>query len=83
MLAFCIYLIERVNDPDHFGSIVRSFWFSIVTMTTIGYGDVTPATPLGKVLAILFGIVGIICIALLTANILEANTKFNDSEYTP
>ena len=52
-------------------------------MTTIGYGDVTPATPLGKVLAILFGIVGIICIALLTANILEANTKFNDSEYTP
>tara|TARA_B100002051_G_scaffold255270_1_gene270754 strand:+ start:1713 stop:2462 length:750 start_codon:yes stop_codon:yes gene_type:complete len=83
MLAFFIYLIERVNDPNHFGSIVRSFWFSIVTMTTIGYGDVTPATPLGKVLAILFGIVGIICIALLTANILEANTKFNDSEYTP
>ncbi len=82
MLAFFIYLIEKVNDAEHFGSIVRSFWFSIVTMTTIGYGDVTPATPLGKVLAILFGIVGIVCIALLTANILEANTKFNDSEYT-
>lgn len=77
-LAFCIYLLERFNDVDHFGSIVRAFWFSIVTMTTIGYGDVTPATALGKVLAIAFGIVGIVCIALLTANILEANTRFNE-----
>ena len=70
--------MERFNDVDHFGSIVRAFWFSIVTMTTIGYGDVTPATALGKVLAIAFGIVGIVCIALLTANILEANTRFNE-----
>ena len=58
----------------------RSFWFSIVTMTTIGYGDVTPTTSLGKVLAIMFGIVGIVCVALLTANILEANAKFNEIE---
>ena len=79
-LAFCIYLLEKTNDVDHFGSIVRAFWFSIVTMTTIGYGDVTPATALGKVLAIGFGMVGIVCIALLTANILEANARFNDTQ---
>jgi voltage-gated potassium channel len=80
VMAFCVYLLERSNDPDHFGSIVRAFWFSIVTMTTIGYGDVTPTTSLGKVLAITFGIVGIVCVALLTANILEANAKFNEIE---
>ena len=78
LMAFFIYLIERNNDVEHFGSIVRAFWFSIVTMTTIGYGDITPTTSLGKILAITFGIVGIICVALLTANIIESNTKFNE-----
>ena len=80
VMAFSIYLLERTNDAEHFGSIVRAFWFSIVTMTTIGYGDVTPSTSLGKILAITFGIVGIVCVALLTANILEANSKFNELE---
>ncbi|MBL6802111.1 MAG: two pore domain potassium channel family protein [Synechococcus sp. BS307-5m-G38] len=78
VLAFCMYLLERSNDPQYFGSIVRAFWFSIVTMTTIGYGDITPSSSLGKIIAILFGLVGIVCIALLTANILEANAKFNE-----
>ena len=72
-----MYVVERYNDADHFGSIVRSFWFSIVTVTTIGYGDVTPPTTLGKSLAVAFGILGIICIALLTANILDANGRFD------
>ena len=80
VMAFCIYLLEKSNDLEHFGSIVRSLWFSIVTMTTIGYGDVTPSTSLGKMLAIAFGLVGIICVALLTANILEANSKYNELE---
>ena len=78
LMAFSIYIIERNNDAEHFGSIVRAFWFSIVTMTTIGYGDITPTTSLGKILAISFGIIGIICVALLTANIIESNTKFNE-----
>lgn len=78
VLALCMYLLEGPYDPEHFGSIVRAFWFSIVTLTTIGYGDVTPFTALGKGLAIAFGIVGIVCVALLTANIVEANAKFNE-----
>ena len=71
-----MYFVERFNDSEHFGSIVRSFWFSIVTVTTIGYGDVTPPTAIGKCLAVAFGILGIVCIALLTANILDANSRF-------
>ena len=77
VMAFCFYLIEKDFDTEHFGSIVRALWFSIVTSTTIGYGDITPSTTLGKFVAICFGIVGIICVALLTANILESNSRFN------
>ena len=54
--------------------------FSIVSLTTIGYGDVTPSTTLGKIVAIGFGIVGIVCVALLTANIIESNSRFNELE---
>ena len=72
-----MYQLERFNNPEHFGSIFRAFWFSMVTMTTIGYGDVTPSTAMGKSIAIIFGLSGIVCVALLTANILEANSKFN------
>ena len=77
IFSVMMYVVERYHDTDHFGSIVRSFWFSIVTVTTIGYGDVTPPTTLGKCLAVAFGILGIICIALLTANILDANGRFD------
>ena len=80
VLAFFMYQLERFNSPEHFGSIFRAFWFSMVTMTTIGYGDITPSTALGKSIAILFGLSGIVCVALLTANILEANSKFNEFE---
>ena len=82
IMAFCIYLLERDSDSEHFGSIIRALWFSIVTSTTIGYGDVTPSTTLGKFVAIGFGIVGIVCVALLTANILESNSRFNALEET-
>jgi voltage-gated potassium channel len=77
IFSVMMYVVERYHDAEHFGSIVRSFWFSIVTVTTIGYGDVTPPTTLGKCLAVAFGILGIICIALLTANILDANGRFD------
>ncbi|MGB1415895.1 MAG: potassium channel family protein [Synechococcus sp.] len=80
VFSVLMYVVERFNDSDHFGSIVRSFWFSIVTVTTIGYGDVTPPTSLGKCLAVAFGMLGIVCIALLTANILEANSRFDRLE---
>ena len=80
VMAFCIYLLERDFDSEHFGSITRALWFSIVSLTTIGYGDVTPSTTLGKIVAIGFGIVGIVCVALLTANIIESNSRFNQLE---
>lgn len=64
--ATLIYLIEGDLQPDKFGSIPRSLWWTAVTMTTVGYGDVVPVTPIGKVVAALISIGGIVLIAIPT-----------------
>jgi voltage-gated potassium channel len=61
-----IYLVEGDTQPDKFGSIPRSLWWTAVTMTTVGYGDVVPSTVFGKILAALISIGGIVLIAIPT-----------------
>lgn len=49
IMASCgIYLIEHDVQPDKFGSIPQAMWWSMATLTTVGYGDVVPITPLGQ-----------------------------------
>ena len=50
-----------------FNSIWDGFWFSIVTATSVGYGDITPVTSIGKALGVLTIIVGIIFVSVFTA----------------
>jgi voltage-gated potassium channel len=59
-----LYWAEADAQPDKFGSIPRAFWWAVVTLTTVGYGDVFPVTPIGKVLAAAVAVVGIGLIAL-------------------
>jgi voltage-gated potassium channel len=73
LLGFCIvlllsaslaYLLERAAQPEFFGSIPAALWWAIVTLTTTGYGDVIPLTPLGRLLAGIVMVSGIIVFAL-------------------
>ena len=49
-LAACgIHYFEREVQPEAFGSILDSMWWAVVTLTTVGYGDVYPETGGGKV----------------------------------
>lgn len=66
MTSTLLYLVEGEAQPDNFGSIPRAMWWSIATLTTVGYGDVYPVTALGKILAGLTAITGIGLIAMPT-----------------
>jgi voltage-gated potassium channel len=52
-----IYFLEQEAQPDKFGSVPESAWWAIATLTTVGYGDVVPITPLGR----LFGGIVMVC----------------------
>ena len=70
--AVLLYLTEGQAQPDQFGSIPRSLWFSMATLTTVGYGDIYPYTILGKIVSSLIAILGIGIIAM-PAGIIAAN----------
>jgi len=61
-----MYWAEADAQPDKFGSIPRSMWWCIITLTTVGYGDAYPVTVLGKMLSGLVAIAGIGLIAMPT-----------------
>ena len=61
-----MYLIEGPAQPEAFGSIPRALWWSITTLTTVGYGDVYPITALGKLCVGATAFAAIIIIAMPT-----------------
>lgn len=62
--ASAMRLVEEDAQPDKFGTIPDAMYWAFVTLTTVGYGDVVPITPLGKVVASLTAVVGIFMLAL-------------------
>ncbi|MEO1136721.1 MAG: potassium channel family protein, partial [Pseudomonadota bacterium] len=67
-----LYLIERNIQPEVFGSIPRAVWWSVVTFTTVGYGDAIPVTSLGRIFAGVYAISGLGLVAMLTGVIASA-----------
>lgn len=61
------YMAERATQPDAFGSIPDAIWWAMATVTTVGYGDVVPKTPLGRIVGGFTMISGILMIALPVA----------------
>lgn len=70
--ATTLYLAERDVQPELFGSIPRAIWWSVVTFTTVGYGDAVPATAIGRFFAGIYAICGIGLVAMLTGVIASA-----------
>ncbi|PEN06085.1 potassium channel protein [Longimonas halophila] len=62
-----MYYAERAYQPDTFGSIPQAMWWAVATLTTVGYGDVTPVSGLGRILAAVVAMIGIGLFALPTS----------------
>jgi len=54
-----MYYLEHEAQPDIFSSIPAALWWTVVTFTTVGYGDMFPITTLGKILATFITVLGI------------------------
>ena len=59
-----MYFVEHSAQPDKFPSIPATMWWGIITVTTVGYGDVAPVTPVGRLLAGVIALLGIGIFAL-------------------
>lgn len=65
VVASCImYFVEHDAQPGKFSSIPETMWWSVATLTTVGYGDVYPVTTLGKTLTAMISILGVGVFAL-------------------
>lgn len=74
MIAFVVliastvmYYAERTVQPEAFGSIPEALWWGVVTLTTLGYGDVVPVTLVGRIMGGVFALSGLLLVALPTA----------------
>ena len=66
-----MYFVEHPAQPQQFASIPAAMWWSVTTLTTVGYGDIYPITPLGKLIGAIIALIGIGFFAL-PAGILAA-----------
>ena len=73
--ASLMYFAKNNAQPEKFASIPAAMWWSVVTLTTVGYGDFVPITPVGRFLAAVIAVLGIGLFALpagiLSAGLLE------------
>lgn len=78
--AVGIYYFENEAQPQHFSSIFDSLWWAIITLTTVGYGDVYPITAGGKVFTFIILMIGLGIVAIPTGIISSALTKSIDKK---
>ena len=76
-----MFFAENSAQPDQFSSIPAAMWWSIVTLTTVGYGDVFPITGWGKALAGIIAMLGIGLFALPAGILGSGFLEFHRRDY--
>ncbi|GAB3573273.1 hypothetical protein GCM10027578_34080 [Spirosoma luteolum] len=75
IVSSVMYYVEHPAQPDKFASIPATMWWGVSAMTTVGYGDIHPITPLGKLLGGVAAILGIGLFALPTGVLVSGFTE--------
>jgi voltage-gated potassium channel len=79
--SLLIYYAEHDAQPQQFRNAFSGLWWAVATLTTVGYGDIYPITPIGRVLGAMIAILGIGMVAvptsILSAGFLEVLEKKN------
>ena len=83
IIGSIMYLIEGGNKDTSFSSIPRAIYWAIVTLTTVGYGDITPQTPVGQFFSAVVMILGYAIIAvptgIVSAELVQAHYREEDT----
>ena len=79
IVGFLVWLLEHKSNPDQFGGsrrqgIFSGFWWAMVTMTTVGYGDTAPRTVGGRIIGLFWMLAALIIVSFFTASITSALT---------
>lgn len=74
LVGLAVWALERRRNPEHFGGstaegVASGFWFSAVTMTTVGYGDKNPKTLGGRLVALFWMFTSVVLVSVFTATI--------------
>ncbi len=77
LLAIGAYLLERHAEGSRFQTLLDSFWWAIVTASTLGYGDIVPHTAAGRVLGVSITLLGIAVTSLFSASLASLYVQRN------
>jgi len=84
--SICMYSAEHEAQPDVFKNAFSGIWYSVSTILTIGYGDLSPITIVGRIMGILLGFLGVGLVAIptgiISAGFVEQYTQFQNSRTT-
>ena len=87
LASLLIYYAEHDAQPDQFGNAFSGLWWAVATLTTVGYGDIYPITPIGRTLGAIIAILGIGMVAvptsILSAGFMETLEKQTSAQKDP
>ena len=82
--SIAIFYIESPNEKTQINSFLDAVWWTVSTITTVGYGDIVPVTDAGKIMAIFYMIFGIgilaVFLSVLGTRIYKIRIEKNDQE---
>ncbi|WP_081972709.1 ion transporter [Leptolyngbya sp. KIOST-1] len=78
-----IFQVESSSHPETFGTFLDAVYFAVVTMTTVGYGDVTPVSEAGRGLTVMMILTGIALIPTQISRLIRQLSKVSRSQHLP